>query len=420
VPKISYRQIKLENGLNAVVSKNRNIPMVILTVSFKAGAKDEPASKKGLAHLLEHLMFTGVYGENFKSFDEILNQMGGESNAFTSLDMTSYYLSIPSGMLEYAMSLDSMRLNNIDFSIENIDIQKKVVLEEKNQVYDNNPYGSVEFESSRRLFDGTPYEIPVIGNEKDIKGFTIEDITGFYGNFYNTGNCVITVSGDFDDDIIEKLLNKYYSAVSTGHQKKEVRDFILNELPEKKIIIHDKVNLPAVFINFRLPAYGTVEYYASRYIAGMLTSGESSFLKRELIHQKNLCHDVDSSSLGFEKAGIFCIDAFLNQNTVCGQVEEIIKNTIFSVSKGEFPLTDIEKIKNKLELSYHTSLQTNLSVADNLSYFTLFTESPERINYELENALRITREDIIETAENYFSPDKMLVMNYLPEVKDAK
>ncbi len=420
MPKISYRQIELENGLKAVVSKNGNIPMVILTVSFKAGAKDEPSGKKGLAHLLEHLMFTGVYGENFKSFDEILNQMGGESNAYTSPDMTSYYLSIPSGMLEYAISLDSMRLKNIDFSTENIGIQKKVVLEEKSQVYDNAPYGSVEFESSRRLFYGTPYEIPVIGNETDITGFTREDITGFYDNLYNTGNCVITVSGDFDDNNIESLLNKYYSVLTKGNQKQAVPDFILNKLPAEKIVFYDKVNLPAVFINFRLPGFGTVEYYASRYISGLLTSGESSLLKRELIHEKKLCHDVDSSGLGFEKAGIFSIDAFLNQNVNCEQVEEIINKTIYSISKGEFSSSGIEMIKNKFELSYHTSLQTNLSVADNLSYFTLFTESPERINYELENALKITKDDIIETAENYFSPDKMLVMNYLPEVKGAK
>jgi predicted Zn-dependent peptidase len=419
VPKITYRQTELKNGLKVVLSKNRNIPMVIFSVSFYTGAKDEPAGKKGLAHLLEHLMFTGVYGENYKTFDEVLNRIGGESNAYTTLDMTSYYISVPSGMLEYAMILDSKRLKNIDFSPENIDIQKKVVLEEKSQIYDNSPYGSVEFESSKRVFNGTPYEIPVIGTEDSIKGITHEDIRGFFERYYNSGNCVITVCGDFDENNIEKLLNDYYSIIPSGRRKRSEPYFITRELSKEKITIYDKVNLPAVFICFRMPGYGTIEYYASKYIAGMLSSGDSSYLRKELIQNKNLCYDIDSSGTGFEKAGIFCIDAYLNKNVSCEETEyEIIRN-INRISGGEFSGKDIEKIRNKIELSYHTSLQTNNSVCDNLSFFSLFTESPERINYEIENALRIKREDIIETAVNYINPEKMIILNYLPEVNYA-
>lgn len=415
MPNILFRQIELENGLKAVISKNENIPTVILSVSYKAGAKDEPGDKKGLAHLLEHLMFTGVYGEDFKSFDELLNQMGGESNAYTSYDMTSYYLSIPSGMLEYAMMLDSMRLQGCDFGIENINVQKKVVLEEKNQIYDNAPYGSLEFESSSRIFKGTPYEIPVIGRTEDINGFSKEDIIEFNSKYYNSGNGVISVCGDIDMKKIEFLLNRYYSAVKYGEPKNDLPDIVKNDFTGEKVIKYDKVHLPAVFINFRMPGYGTVQYYAARYIAGMLTGGDSSFLKKELVFGKNLCHEIDSSGTGFEKTGIFSIDAYLNQNISCTQVEDEIVKIINIISKGDFTDRDIEKIKNKIELSYHTSLQTNLSVADNLSYFTLFTESPDRINYEIENALKITREDIINTSSNYLNPDNMLILNYLPE-----
>ena len=413
--KILYRQIELENGLKAVLSENKNIPSVIISVGYKAGSKDEPSDKKGLAHLLEHLMFTGIFGRNFKSFDEVLSRLGGESNAYTSHDMTSYFLSIPSGLLEFAMKLDSARLKGIEFSGKNLEIQKKVVIEEKNQVYDNVPFGSLESESSCRLFKDTPYEIPVIGKTETIMGITGDDISGFYNNFYHSGNSVITVCGDIDMDETETLLNKYYSFIKKGKPKNTSEIFKMKNFSPGKFLINDKINLPAVFVSFRIPEYGTVDYYASRFISGLLSGGDSSVLKRELVYEKNLCYDTETSVIGFEKAGIISIDSYLNQGISCSAVEEIISRNLNLISKGEFPGKDIDKIKNNIELSYHSALQTNLSVADNLSYFTLFTESPERINYEIDNALRITKDDIVETMRNYINPDKMLILNYLPE-----
>ncbi|MBN1633860.1 MAG: insulinase family protein [Ignavibacteria bacterium] len=414
MPKISYKQIELENGLKAVLSRNENIPSVIISVSFKAGSKDEPRDKKGLAHLLEHLMFSGVCRDNLKSFDEILSLMGGESNAYTSQDMTSYFISIPSGMLECAMQLDSVRLNALDFSDGNIEIQKKVVIEEKNQIYDNVPFGSLEFEIGRRLFKNTPYEIPVIGKTESIKGITAEDISGFYEKFYNTGNGVIAVCGDIDMVETENFLNKYYSDIKKDKPKNSIGNFKIEDFSCGKYVIKDKINLPAVFINFRIPEFGTVNYYAAKHIAGLLTGGDSSILNRELIYDKNLCFEAESSVTGFEKAGMFGIDAYLNHGADCSEVEQIITENLNLICRGGFGERDIEKIKNKIELSYHTALQTNLAVSDNLSYFTLFTESPGRINYEIENALKITRDDIVETMREYINPEKMLILNYLP------
>jgi len=415
MPKFNYRQSVLDNGLKVILYKNTNIPSVILNVSFKVGSKDEKPGEKGIAHLLEHLLFTGLYGIEKRSYDEILGKLGGDSNAYTSYDMTSYYISVPSAVLEYAVRLDSMRLKNLDISEENIKTQKKVVLEEKSQVYDNVPYGSLEFESSTRLFKNTPYEIPVIGTEKDINGLSYEDIHRFYSKYYTAGNSVLTVCGNFDENKIESLLNKYYTSIKSGGELNQPPAFGENGFNPEKIEIEDRINLPAIFFNFRTTAFGTKEYYASKFVSGILTGGDSSELRKELIHNNHLCHEADSSGISFECAGLFSIDVYLNEGTSVSQVEEIIRKSLNKIAVGDFSERDVIKIKNKIELSYHTSLQTNLSVADNLSFFQIITGNPERINYEYENAIAITKDDIISYTKNYLNNEKMLMLIYIPE-----
>ena len=205
---IEYRENVLKNGIRLVMSRKNEIPNVIINSSFHVGSKDEEPTKTGISHLLEHLMFSGSSNIPDGKFDEILHANGGESNAFTTQDYTSYYLSIPSSKIELGMWLDSDRYAEFPVNEESLEVQKKVVTEEKLQVQDNTPYGSLEYESAIRLFQNSGYRWQIIGDEKHIAGITLDDVKQYYDKYYNMQNLVLTITGDIDYEDTLKVCGK--------------------------------------------------------------------------------------------------------------------------------------------------------------------------------------------------------------------
>jgi predicted Zn-dependent peptidase len=221
---IEFRESVLKNGIRLVMSRKPEIPNVIINSSFHVGSKDEMPTKTGISHLLEHLMFSGSANIPDGKFDEILHANGGESNAFTTQDYTSYYLSIPSSKLELGMWLDSDRYAEFPVNDEGLEIQRKVVMEEKLQVQDNTPFGSLEYESAIRLFSKSGYRWQIIGDDKHIAGFTLEDVREYYNKYYNPNNMVLAITGDIDYEETVKSAEKYYGDIKSNGNK-IIRDY---------------------------------------------------------------------------------------------------------------------------------------------------------------------------------------------------
>lgn len=256
--------------------------MTAVNTTFHAGSKDEKKNKTGLAHLLEHLMFEGSPNIPRGKFDEILNKNGGESNAYTSRDVTSYYISVPSNHLETALWLDSDRISGFGITGKSLKIQKDVVLEEKLLYVDNSPYGSLEEESSKRLFGKSGYSWPVIGYTDDISGFTLDDIREFHEKYYSPSNAVISIVGDIDYDSAIKSVEKYYGDIKSGPDiiRNDIRDDEISE--EIRADIPDNIHLDGQFIFYRLPEKGTRDYYSLNILNSILSEGESSRFYNEM------------------------------------------------------------------------------------------------------------------------------------------
>lgn len=414
LPAIDYKEFTLDNGLRVILSKSGNIPMAAVNTTFHIGSKDEEENKTGLAHLFEHLMFEGSENIPKGKFDEILNKYGGESNAYTSWDSTSYYTAIPSSRLETAFWLDSDRINGFGITEESLEIQKDVVMEEKLLYVDNSPYGTVEEESSKRLFQKSGYRWPIIGNMDDLRKVTIDDINDFFSKFYKPNNAVISVVGDIDYDSTLSLIEKYYGDIKPGKEierKNYFEDDITGEIKED---ISDNVQLEGKFIFYRLPEMGTKEFYSMNVLSGILSEGESSRFYRELEYKNKLVNEIDANLYGMEKASLFTVSAIAMKGKslekISGKIDEILED----VRRGNISEEELTKTKNKIETYYFSRRQSIISLADKFSFLKTFYNDCEKMNFEILDYLSVTKEDIIQTVNKFLNNNQRVVLNYLP------
>ncbi len=418
-PEIEYKEAELTNGLRIVMCKKTNIPMVTVNTSFQIGSKDEEEGKTGLAHLFEHLMFTESPNVKQGMFDEILNMNGGDSNAFTSWDYTGYHITLPSNKLELALWLDSDRIAGFNIGEESLEIQKSVVQEENLQVHENVPYGSLERESSKRLFKGNGYERPIIGLMEDVKKLSIDDVKDFFLKYYIPKNAVVSVVGDIDYDLTYNLISKYYNDIPPGVREAAKK---FEDISIKKEIcdnIKDNVELPARFIYYKAPGQGTKEYYTLRLLSAILSDGESSRLYNELLYKKELVSEIDSYYYGMEKAGLFNINAFAMKKVSLELIGNEIDKIIEDMKSGNIYDREIVKVKNYFETSFVSKRQSMNYLADTFSFLKIFFNDLSLINTDVSNYLSVQKEDIIECARKYLNKDNRVVLNYLP-VKDEK
>lgn len=411
---IAVEEMILSNGLRAVFYKTDNIPSVCLNITYHVGAKDD-GEKSGIAHLFEHLMFEGSPNVKHGEFDSILQKIGGESNAFTSWDVTSYYITVPSNALEIALWLDSDRLAGFGITKEMLEIQKEVVAEERKYVLDNTPYGSVEEESNLRMFKNSGYRNSILGNMSILKKLTIDDIKNHFEKYYAPNNAVIALAGSFDTEEAKKLIEKYYGSIPVGKPFTRAKFDEYDILEEIKDTIYDNIQLPGKFIFYRVPAMGTKDYYALQILSSMLSKGESSILNKKLVYDLTLANDVDTSVIGMEYTSIFGMNVISlkgrNLDIIGAAIDEVMED----VFNGNIKDEDIQKVKNKIETRNALKKSSIVNLAENLSYDKLIYNDTERINTEIYNFLAVTKEDIINAANKYLKKHQRVVLDYLPK-----
>lgn len=416
---VEFREYTLQNGLRLVMSRQAAIPNVIINTSFHVGSKNEEPDKTGISHLFEHLMFTGSKNVPQGMFDEILNSNGGESNAFTTQDYTSYYLSVPSSRIEMGMWLDSDRLAEFPVNKESLEIQKKVVLEEKKQVHDNAPFGSLELESFKRLFLKSGYRWPIIGEESHIKGFKLSDIKGFFEKYYIPSNIVLTITGDIDYEETLKLAEKYYGSIKNGQAEIERHYEELPVTSDSEETIEDNITLPARFLFYRAPEAGAKDYYVLRLISAALSSGESSRIYREMV-SSGIASEAYTYLSGMENASVFTFNCFLGERKTITDAAKIMDDILDDVSDNGLREEEIIKSINKVETSYYFRIQSSMRLADSLAYYKLFFNDCGMINSETEK-YRIFDNNIIKnTARKYIKNNKRITLNYVPGRKKGK
>jgi zinc protease len=410
---VKFNRFTLSNGLRVIVHEDNTTPMAVLNILYDVGARDEDPDQTGFAHLFEHLMFGGSI--NIPDYDQPLQRVGGENNAFTSNDLTNYYITLPSANIETAFWLESDRMLSLAFSKKSLEVQRNVVIEEFKQRYLNQPYGDVWLRLRPMIYKKHPYQWATIGKEiKHIEDAKIEDVKAFFKKHYNPQNAIMVVGGDVKTEDVKLLAEKWFGPIPAGQKYHRNLPQEPEQHDERRETVTAKVPLNDVYIAFQMGARLDESYYAAELISDILSRGNSSRLYRTLVKEKQLFSEVHAYMTGSLDKGIFAFEGKPLENVSIETAEAAIWEELEKIKMEKVPADELTKVKNKIESTTIFSEMALLDKAMNLASFELLGDA-DLINHETEKFLAVTAGEIKELASQLFRKDNSTTLIYLAE-----
>jgi zinc protease len=415
---IDFTEFQLKNGLRVILHEDHSTPIVAVDVAYRVGSKDEDSTKTGFAHLFEHLMFDGSPNVKRGEFDQYITRAGGWDNAYTTWDMTNYYEVLPSNQLELALWLEADRMAALAITDVGIRTQREVVKEERRWRVDNRPYGTAEEKIYSHAFKKHPYRWPIIGYMEHLDRATLEDVQNFFKAFYVPNNATLVIAGDINPVETRILVEKHFATIP--ERTSPIRRVSLVEPPqetEEREVVPDNVQLPAVFISYRVPEEGHADFYPLVVLSNILSAGESSRLYQNLVYDKKIAQEVEASVVAMEHPGLFLITATAMHGCTADTLEQEINREIERLK--EFPVNprELEKVKNQVESSMTFGKQRVDQKADLLAHYATLRGDPHQLNREIDNYLRVQRDDIVRVAKQYLRKTNRTVLHYIPKTE---
>ncbi len=407
----------LANGLQVVLQPDTSLPLVAINLWYHVGSKNEVPGRTGLAHLFEHMLFQGSQHVGKNDHFRLVQQVGGVANGSTWFDRTNYYETLPAHCLSLGLWLESDRMGFFlpALDSEKLENQREVVMNERRQRVDNQPYGQAFERLNETLFPAShPYHWPVIGYMDDIAAAEQEDVEAFFRTFYTPDNAVLTLAGHFDPDEALRLVETYFGPIPRGLARPEVDAALPDEMLGKVVTLDDDIQLPRVYTAFRLPSFGEPEWYSADLLSAALTGGKTSPLYRQLVYERQIAQDVSAFVLPTELAASFVVVATGRPDTELVELEEIVHGAIETVASGKLRSSDLVRARNKLVTSFSDQLQALDDRADLLSLFTTYFDEPQRITSEIERYLGQSAEDLASVARDRLTPEKAVTIRVIP------
>jgi zinc protease len=410
---VKFNRFTLDNGLRVIVHEDHTTPMAVVNILYDVGARDENPEQTGFAHLFEHLMFGGSV--NIPSYDEPLQRVGGENNAFTSNDITNYYITLPSNNIETAFWLESDRMLSLAFNKKSLDVQRNVVIEEFKQRYLNQPYGDVWLKLRPLVYKKHPYRWATIGKEiKHIEDARIEDVKAFFKKHYNPQNAVMVVGGDVNLEQVKQLSEKWFGPIPAGEKYHRDLPQEPEQHDERRETVTAKVPLNDVYIAFQMEGRTDEVYHANELLSDILSRGQSSRLYKSLVKENQIFSDVHAYLSGSLDTGMFVFEGKPLEGISIEQAEAAIWEQLEILKTTEVPADELTKVKNKTESTTIFSEMSLLDKAMNLAYYELLGDADE-LNHETEKYLAVTAADIKQQANKLFRKDNSSTLIYLAE-----
>lgn len=408
---VKFNRFILDNGLRVIVHEDHTTPMAVLNILYDVGARDEDPGQTGFAHLFEHLMFGGSV--NIPQYDEPLQRVGGENNAFTTNDITNYYITLPAENIETAFWLESDRMLSLAFSEKSLEVQRNVVIEEFKQRYLNQPYGDVWLKLRPMVYKEHPYRWATIGKElKHIEDARIEDVKAFFKKHYNPQNAIMVIGGSINTAKAKELAEKWFGPIPAGEK-------YLRNLPKepaqheaRRETVTAKVPLNDLYIAFHMPARLEEGYYEIDLVSDILSRGNSSRLHRTLVKDKELFSEIHAYNMGSFDSGMFVVEGKPAEGVSIEQAEAAIWEELEKIKNELVPDDELTKVKNKTESTMVFSEMSLLDKAMNLAMFELFGDA-DLLNHETEKYLAITAGQIEQQAQKIFRKENSSTLVYL-------
>lgn len=343
---IKFNSFTLENGLKVFVHEDQNTPLAVVNILYDVGSRDESEDKTGFAHLFEHLMFGG--SANIPNYDEPLQKVGGENNAFTSPDITNYYVTLPAKNIETAFWLESDRMKSLSFDPKVLEVQQKVVIEEFNQRYLNQPYGDVWLKLRPLAYQKHPYKWATIGKEiEHISDATMDDVKNFFYTHYRPNNAYMVVAGNVQTEAIKTLAEKWFNDISAGPTVERKIPVEPKQEKARSLTIEADVPVDALYKAYHIPGKKDPKYYAADLVSDLLGRGKSSRLYRKLVKEESIFTNINAYVTGSIDPGLLMISGQVSDGISLENANLAVEKVIEGFLLDELPNKEIEKVKNQ-------------------------------------------------------------------------
>lgn len=397
---IQFDKFTLDNGLRVIVHQDTTTPMVAVNLLYDVGARDENPEMTGFAHLFEHLMFGGSV--NIPEYDTPLQMAGGENNAYTTNDITNYYVQLPKQNIETALWLESDRLLSLAFSKKSLDVQRKVVCEEFKEHYINKPYGDAWKHLRALAYKQHPYQWMTIGKElKHVEDAQLEDVKNFFFKHYRPVNAILCIAGNVTTDEVKTLANKWFGNIEPG--EKYVRN-----LPKEPIqteartetLVRD-VPYDALYKAWHIPARMESGYHESDLITEIMGNGYASRLYQSLVKEQQIFSSINCYHTGSLDAGLIVVEGKVKEGKTLEAANDAVKEQIDVLLSKGITEDELQKAKNKIEAMIAFEDMSILSRANNLAFYELLGDAA-LINEELNQYQQVSSDSLVATAKNIF------------------
>ena len=419
---VAFEEYDLDNGMHVILHNDPSAPVVITSVMYHVGAKDENPERTGFAHFFEHLLFEGTENIQRGEWFKIVTGNGGVNNANTSDDRTYYFEVFPSNNLELGLWMESERLLHPVINQIGVNTQNEVVKEEKRLRVDNQPYGQLVAEVKKNLFFNHPYRWATIGSMDHLDAATLEEFQAFNKKFYVPNNAVLVVAGDLNNiPKTKEWIQKYFGVIKRGD---DIKRGTFEEMPINKTIKatyeDPNIQIPMMIAAYRTPSMKTRDARVLELISSYLSDGKSSKLYKKIVDDKKMALQVGAVDFAQEDYGMYILYGLpMGDNTMADLLkeidEEIVKLQTTLISERDF-----QKLKNKYENSYVNSNATIEGIAENLASYYMLYGDVNLINTEPEIYRTITREEIRDVAKKYLNPNQRLLLDYVPSQDKAQ
>jgi zinc protease len=420
--KVAFEEFTLDNGLHVILHNDASAPVIITSVMYHVGSKNENPERTGFAHFFEHLLFEGT--ENIKRGEwfKIVTANGGTNNANTSEDRTYYYEVFPSNSLELGLWMESERMMHPIINQIGVDTQNEVVKEEKRLRVDNQPYGSLIAEVKKNMYVKHPYRWATIGSMDHLDAAKLEEFQAFNKKFYVPNNAVLVVAGDLNDiPKTKEWVNKYFGAIPKG------KDIVVEKFVEEPITTTLKasyqdpnIQKPMIVASYRTPSMKTRDARVLDMISTVLSEGKSSRLYKKIVDDKKMALQIGAFNYSQEDYGMYILygmpqGTFTSEDIVKEIDEEVVRLQTQLLSDKE-----MQKLKNIYENNYVNGNSNVEGIAENLASYYLLHGDINLINTEIEMYRSITAQEIREVAKKYLNPNQRLLLDYIPSKDKAQ
>lgn len=410
---IQFEKFTLSNGLRVLVHEDHSTPMAVLNVMYDVGAKDEDPNKTGFAHLFEHLMFGG--SRNIEDFETPLQMAGGENNAYTSNDVTNYYIQLPAENLETAFWLESDRMLSLAFSEKSLDVQRKVVIEEFKEHYINKPYGDVWFKLREMAYKQHPYRWLTIGKElSHIENASLQDVKNFFWKHYRPQNAILVIGGHVKTEQVRQLAEKWFGDIPSGD--KYIRNIPDEPAQAEARFMEAKAGVPldALYKVWHMDNRLDHGYYVADLITEVMGGGGSSRLYQRLVKEKQLFSQIECYHFGTVDKGLLAVEGKLVKGIKMEDAEKAINEELEKLKQDGISEKELTKIKNKTEATLAFEDMSVLTRANNLAFYELLGDA-SMFNSDRDKYFSVTGDDILKYSQKIFNPNNSSTLRYYSE-----